>query len=474
MAGSSIQVATHRVVDRAVVQLDTDYFSPENAPKRLRLVGVLNALLVVFMVLLSTVSVDIYAVAQGRIAPNGGSKVIQSLRTGQVKKVYVTEGSHVRSDDLVAELDATDSATERDNAAAQLDALDAEIARRRATMTAIIANGVARRPRPIVFAQSVTRAAQEREELVYQADLANLGARLSELDASILENIAKRQSMSLSIHAQTRLTKTLDERVSMWQSVLARGLASRSDVIGAEETAGKERTNLASFEGQLLSARAAAETARRSKAAAIAKFMADNSSSLADAQSKREQVEQTFIKASTDVTRARLIAPIDGTIQELVLTTIGQVVSASQKLMVVVPDHLALEVKALVANKDAGFLNRGQKAILKMDAFPSSLYGTVSGRVIEVAREAIDNQDTASSATGSIDNSLASSAFQSSNLVYPITVALDRNFVVMNGSRIPLSAGMTATVEIRTGRRRLIYYLFTPLHDAIADAGHER
>jgi hemolysin D len=461
-------------IGSVLAQPDADLFLAERAPKRLRLVTALNLALIAALVLLSLASIDIYAVAQGRIGPAGRSKIVQSLGTGLVKTLLVANGSHVRAGDLVVELDATSSITERDDTFAQLDALNAEIARRTATAAAVTMNGPVEIRQPISFDNSVSRAAQERAQRVNEAELIYLSTSLSALDAKIQENAAQREALALAIAAQRRLTATLEERVTMWRSVLSKGLASRSNVIEAEETSGKEQANLASLEGQLLSARAAEATLHRNKADAIAKFIADNSKALADAQSMREQLTQRLIKASTDVRNTRLVAPIDGTVQQLTITTIGQVVTSGQKLMMVVPDNPALEVEALVQNKDAGFVRPGQQAILSIDTFPSSIYGTVPGRVSRVARDAVDSQEAVLTASGSVENPLVSSAFESLNLVYPITVTLNKNFVTRAGRKIPLAAGMTVQVRIRTGRRRLIDYLFAPLHDTIVEAGHER
>jgi hemolysin D len=418
--------------------------------------------------------VDIYAVAQGRIGPDGRSKVVQSIGTGMVKTLVVANGSHVHAGDLLVELDATSSTTERDGIGAQLDAVNAEIARRAATMMAVTMNGLVTPRQDIPFDDSVSAAAQERARRLYEAELTYLSTSLGTLDAGMQENAAQRQALTLAVAAQRGLVKTLEERAAMWQSVLQQGLASRSSVIDAEAALGKEQTSLASVEGQSLSARAAGETLRRSKADAIAKFIADNSKGLADAQSTREQLTQRSIKATTDVRNTRLVAPINGTVQQLAITTIGQVVSSGQRLMIVVPDDPSLVVEAFVANIDAGFVKPGQQAILSVDSFPSSLYGTVSGKVSQVARDAVDSQEAVLSASGSVENPLVSSAFQSLNLVYPITVTLDRNFVTKNGRKIPLVSGMTARVKISTGRRRVIYYLLGPLHDTIVEAGHER
>jgi hemolysin D len=86
------------------------------------------------------------------------------------------------------------------------------------------------------------------------------------------------------------------------------------------------------------------------------------------------------------------VAP-DGVAQQIAVTTVGQVVTIGQQLLVVAPTEGALQVEALVANLDIGFVKLGQSAAIKVDAFPFTRFGVLHGNVMRVASEAVEEQE---------------------------------------------------------------------------------
>ena len=159
-------------------------------------------------------------------------------------------------------------------------------------------------------------------------------------------------------------------------------------------------------------------------------------------------------KASAKRQFQRLVAPVGGTVQQLTLHTIGGVVEPAKPLMVIVPSSGGLEVEARILNKDAGFVHEGQPVAVKLEAFPFTRYGTVPGVVRHISRDAVPDQKLGS--------------------VYIATISLTRGFIVVDGRDVPLTSGLAATADIRTGSRRIISYLLSPLQTTVAQAGRER
>ncbi len=185
------------------------------------------------------------------------------------------------------------------------------------------------------------------------------------------------------------------------------------------------------------------------------------------------------MKANDKAQHARIMAPIDGTVQQLAVTTVGQVVTSGQPLMVIVPSSGALEVMALVQNQDIGGVKEEQDVVLKVDAFPFSHYGTLKGTVKRISNEAVDSQEATASSDAStlarpINNSAISGSQKVQNLVYPVSVQLDRTMMNADGKDVPLMPGMMVTAEIQTGSRRVIQYLLAPIWEATSQAAHER
>ena len=147
------------------------------------------------------------------------------------------------------------------------------------------------------------------------------------------------------------------------------------------------------------------------------------------------------------------------------MTTVGQVVTTGQQLIVITPSGGKLQVEALVANLDIGFVKPGQEAVIKVDAFPFTRFGVLHGKVVKIASGAIAEQDAKralANATATANAALSAHApGQPESFVFPVTVALDETAMTIDNATIPLTPGMTVAVEIRTDSRRVIDYLLS-------------
>ena len=111
--------------------------------------------------------------------------------------------------------------------------------------------------------------------------------------------------------------------------------------------------------------------------------------------------------------------------------------------MLVVPKESTLEVEALILNKDVGFVSEGQIAEVKIDTFNFTKYGLVDGEITHLSNDAIQDENL--------------------GLVYMAKVLIDKSSMWINDKEVNLSPGMTTTVEIKTGKRRVIEYFLSPL-----------
>ena len=437
------------------------------SPVRLRLVVAICALLSIALLTAWVAKVDIYAVAPARLQPTGGSNVIQPLETSRVRAVHVRNGASVRAGDLLIELDSTMTAADRDRYAAQIGILDADIARRSAEMAA------ARNPHEtpaadtIVFDARLDAATRGLERKALLANLAHLRSSLSLLDARIAENRAQQQALQSTLGEQEQLAKILQQRVGLRQAALTDGRGSTESVLDAQKDLGNVLISIASLRGERFKADVAIGSITKQKEDVIARFIADDGEAELTAQAKRAEVAQSLLKALARDGYTRLVAPMAGTVQELDVTSAGQVVVAGQKLMTVVSDGESMEAQALVSNRDIGFVEQGQRAVLKLDSFPYTRYGTLSGKVSLVSRDAVSSP----LAAGTVSEA---HQLQVQNLVYPITIALDRSTMSVDGRTVRLIPGMSATVEIRTGKRRVIDYLLSPFREVASGGLHER
>ena len=358
-------------------------------------------------------------------------------------------------------------------------ALSAEVSRRVLAIDAAL-KGRTTNPGLPAYPADTPPEIRARETAVLSADLAQLAATLTQDRTKLGENVALAAATRESITSHRVAMTGLTRRVDIRDRLQRQGWESLADVLDAREDLDKERTDLVGAQGQLQQAVAANATLRGQAQADLAKFVSDNALALRDARNGLDQASQELVKASSQLEGTQLTAPIDGTVQQLGATTIGQVVTAGQQLLTVVPENSSLEVEAQMQNQDIGFVRPGQSAVVKVDAFPFSRYGVLTGRVVRVSRDAVDTAEAAANAQDTHvtpitpQASTASPVAHVSNLVYPVTVRLDRAALRVDGREVPLAPGMTVTAEVRTGKRRVISYLLSPFLEATANAGHER
>lgn len=165
--------------------------------------------------------------------------------------------------------------------------------------------------------------------------------------------------------------------------------------------------------------------------------------SLNEGEQKAATFTQELVKSDSRGKLMSLTAPVDGSIQQLAVHTVGGVVTPAQALMTVVPRDNALEVEAFLENKDIGFVNAGQEAEVKIETFPFTKYGTIHAQVTHVSLDAINDERK--------------------GLIYSTRVKLGRATIAVGEKIVNLSPGMAVTVEIKTDKRRVVEYFLSPL-----------
>ncbi|PPU94417.1 HlyD family type I secretion periplasmic adaptor subunit, partial [Xanthomonas hyacinthi] len=185
----------------------------------------------------------------------------------------------------------------------------------------------------------------------------------------------------------------------------------------------------------------------------VADFRQQTLDQLREAEQKIAQGTPELAKAGQRDRLMTLRAPVDGTVQQLAVHTVGGVVTPAQQLLAVVPQE-ALEVEATVLNKDIGFVRPGQPVTVKIESFPYTRYGYLTGKVVSVSHDAAQDENQ--------------------GLVFPARIRLDGSTLAIDGVVVSMSAGMTLSAEIKTGKRRVIDYLLSPLKQHGGEALRER
>lgn len=379
--------------------------------------------LVVFALAWSVLGhVDIVVNAAGKVIPAERTKTIASVDTASVRALHVTEGQSVRAGDLLIELDSSGSDAEHDKAQDLLEQSLLQIARSQALLQSIR-----------------TGQAPVLKEVAAVGTEAWQAAR-SQLDGQYQDYRTKLARIEGEIARHAEALPLAERRASDFSVLWHDGAVSYHAWLEREQA----RVDL---QGQLADA-------KNQRAAFVAQSRKEAHDALTEARKVLAASEQDRRRAGVRSRLLKLTAPIDGTVQQLVVHTVGGVVAAAQPLMQIVPRDAQTEVEAFVENKDVGFVHAGQSAQVKVDAFDYTRFGTVAAKVSHVSHDAIQDEKL--------------------GLLFAARVALDQPSLVIDGRPTPLVAGMSVNVEIKTGTRRVIEYVLSPLMQHQREALHER
>lgn len=395
--------------------------------------------------------IDIIATAQGKIIPSGYSKVIQPYEAGVVAAIHVQDGQLVKKGETLVELDPTQNRADHDRASNEYWAAKVEAARLRAL--------IAGRPDFDAPSGADPQYVTLQKQLL-QDQLAEFQARVAAARHLIDQRKAAIEQTRENLRRLQDTVPMEAERAEAYKKLLEHDAVTKMDFLQAEEQRIDKTQELAGEKNRLHQDQSALAEAEKNLRALISEFQQTKQVELSTAETKAASLAQEVTKAGQKTDLQRLTSPIDGVVQQLSIHTVGGVVTPAQPLLMVVPQDHPVEVEAQVENKDVGFVKEGQDVEIKVETFPFTLYGTIPGKVLSVSDDAVPlEKDKDKPKEG---------------LVFASRVSMDRSTIHVEGKQVNLSPGMAVSVEIKTGQRRIIEYLLSPLLKSVKESLRER
>lgn len=414
--------------------------------------GLIVGLLTLAVAWASLGKVDVVATAEGKIVPHGEVKTIQPEDTAVVTAIHVTDGQAVKKGDVLIDLDATDATNNANEAESQLTAACNEAARGRALLDAIDKG----QP-PVLLASSIPDTSDlATQRQVLAGEYADYLGTVHEMEADIAQASATLKETAAEI-AKLQGTLPIEETKERdYAQLVQPGYVGRHDYYNEQQAVIQQKQDLVEQKAKLIETQATLDAAKRKRDAYIAQTRRTWLEKIQDDETKAATAASDLAKARNHSRLMHLVAPVDGTVQQLVVHTVGGVVSPAQALMTVVPAEHQLLVEATIDNQDIGFIQTGQVAEVKVDAFPYTRYGVLHGTVVQVSNDA--KQDD-------VDKK---------KWVFTAQIVLPTDNMMIEGKLVHMTPGMAVTAEIKTGRRRIVSYLLSPLIQHARESLHER
>jgi hemolysin D len=411
---------------------------------------VIIALFLVALIWACIGKLDIVAVAPGRTVVDSRTKVVQPAETAVVRRILVRDGQDVKAGQSLVELDRTAAGAEL---AQSDDALTtARLAAARLSALAAALSGAA--SPELLELSGIGPERLEAEQNLATSQFEAYQAKRHGLEAAIAQRKAELRTTSDAIAPLAESARISKVRSNDYASLLEGKYVGRHDYLVREQERIAAESDLATQRNRLQEIRSALSASEEELRILVADFRQQTLDGLREARTQIAQATPELEKAGLRDRLMTLRAPVDGRVQQLAIHTAGGVVTPAQELLAIVPDQETLEVEATVLNKDIGFIRAGQDVTVKVDSFPYTRYGYITGKVVSISRDAAQDENL--------------------GLVFPARIRLDRSNLNIDGVEVRLTAGMSLTAEVMTGDRRIIDYLLSPLHRGVAEGLRER
>ncbi|MCG6656166.1 HlyD family type I secretion periplasmic adaptor subunit [Halomonas campisalis] len=425
---------------------DADWARMQQDPIRARAFLYVVLLTVVALLVWSYfAAIDEVTRGSGRVIPSSQLQRVQTYDGGVVQEILVREGQMVEAGQVLMRIDPTRFvATFRENRAQAL-ALKARAERLRAliTDTPFDPDEDLRAEAPHIVAQEREVYESRREELREQEQV--LRDRIRQREEELNEAIARRDTAQREANMASR-------ELNLTRPMLQSGAVSEVDVLRLEREVSRatgERDQAAASMARL---QAAVEEARNQLSELGVERRSDWRNDLAQTLGDLNALDESSAGLADRVRLAEIRSPVDGVVQRLNINTIGGVAQQGQEVVEIVPSDDQLLVEARIAPQDIAFLRPGQPATIKLTAYDFAVYGGLQAELDHISADTITDDD--------------------GNTFYLVRVRSIEGEEV--DSELAVIPGMTAQVDIMTGKRTVMQFMLKPVLRAWSDSMGER
>ncbi|MBO9493050.1 HlyD family type I secretion periplasmic adaptor subunit [Thalassotalea sp. G20_0] len=418
--------------------------------------------------------IDIVATAQGKIIPGERVKTIQPMVIGEVQAIHVREGDEVKAGDPLITLVGTVTEAENVRLQQEISALSLQLIRQQAFVdfldqcssvtpkvlptqtqetTINICEGVVNRQTLLLathkalptYAASKEQSIESQifeEQLLFQ-QIEDYKTSAHALISQEKSKRAEQQTIAVQVNKLKRVLPIIEERTQSLKALYDKSYGSKVQYLELEQQRIELEEDIKAQSAAVNQLAAEAEALQHELASLHAQTRRESLDQQELLRRQLDTLEQERIKAEELHDQQKIASPIDGTVQQLQVHTIGGVVQPAQALMQIVPAEAKMEVEAWILNKDIGFVHEGQSTEVKIDTFNFTKYGLIDGTLTSVSNDAVPDEKL--------------------GLRYLANVQIEKDWMQLENRKVNLAPGMSVAVEIKTGQRRLIEYFLSPL-----------
>ncbi len=397
---------------------------------------ILNLILAAFLLGLSWAALselDQVVSAEAKIIPFQKLQTVQHFEGGIVDKIYVSAGDRVRAGDPLLSLDAVEASGGYQSKKSEVLALSARVKRleAEANNTALTFSARLEREIPAVLATERELLASHRQQLE-----STVGALTNQQQQRRSELEAARKQLSLVVEEK----RTIDQLVELGLEPKLESVRFEKSLLEAEHRVRSAQDAIQELEHRMAAVR---QESRASALSELSKVLAELS-----------QSEKSLPVVAGKVDRTIVRSPSEGVVNRVLVTTVGGILRSGEPAIEIVPSQSKLTFDARIAPADIGFVKVGQTAQVKMTTYDFSVFGSLRGVVDFIGADTVSNERGETFYTVRID--LVDARFNAAN------------------RELKLLPGMTAQIDIITGKRSVLSYLSAPVTRTLTSAFTEK
>ena len=377
--------------------------------------------------------VDEVTRGEARVIPSRQLQVVQSLDGGIVSEIAVQEGQVVEAGQMLLRVEETRATAGMRESAATGIALQARAARLRA-----LAEGKPFVP-PAAKDDDDRRTIDE-EQRLYQSRRSELEAQLAVVRQQMAQREQERTEAQARRNAAQRGLELAQQELAQTRPLLATGAVSQVDILRLERDVTKNRGESEQAGAQIARAAAAISESQRKAQEAELAFRNEARRDLAEAMGKLNALNEGAVALADKVSKSQIRSPVRGRVQRLLANTVGGVVQPGKDIVEIVPLDDTLVLEARVAPKDIAFIRPDQAATVKFTAYDFSIYGGLEAKVDNISPDTVVDER--------------------GNAFYLVRV---RTLKPGFNDKLPIIPGMTAEVDVLTGKKTVLSYLLKPV-----------
>lgn len=406
------------------------------------------AFFILFILWANFAALDEVTRGDGRVIPSTEIQALQSLEAGIVEEFLVRSGDQVESGQVLMRLNAIEASSDLGANNARYYGLLASIRRLQAE-----AEGKLTVDFPDAVMQAAPSAVTE-EMKAFRANQQKVQSQLNIFEQQLSQKEQEVRELETRIADTRSVLRLQRQEMEMIEPLVARGSAPRLELLQLERTIKEKTAELNGYLGNLPRARSAAEEVRARIEEVQTAVQAQAQTELAAKRVELNEIKERLSALEERKTRTEIKSPVNGTIKDIMINTVGGVVRPGEDIIQIVPKDDQLLVEARIRPADIAFLYPGQPAIVKITAYDFSIYGGLDAEVVDISADTIEDE-------------------QGENF-YRVRVRTYETELKRKGEILPIIPGMVASVDILTGKKTVMQYLLKPLIKTVDNAMNER